>query len=177
MGELCLLSICASRRLKRRCQTKLLASLFIGEKVTLGDKYGAISDFTETIRLDSKNIKPYILRGLAKFDIGDKYGAISDFTEAVRINPRNSEAYLMRGMVKEVLGDVYGSISDYTEVIRFNPESGKAYFSRGTQKLTIGDRKGAARDIAKAAILYKQQGNTVELELLNIWTSYRNFVY
>ena len=119
----------------------------------------------------------YIARGATKFGIDDKYGAISDFTEAIRVNPKESEAYLWRGMVKGLLGDVYGSISDYTEIIRFNPESGKAYFNRGKQKLTIGDRKGAAIDIAKAAILFKQQGEILELEVLKIWTSYRNFVY
>jgi len=69
------------------------------------DYKGAISDYTEAIRINPKNATAYFWRGSAKSDLGDKYGAIADYTESIRLNPKNDVTYLKRGLTKWSLGD------------------------------------------------------------------------
>ena len=48
----------------------------------LGDYYGAISDSTKTIELNSKDKKAYAIRGMSKEEIGDMKGACFDWRKA-----------------------------------------------------------------------------------------------
>ncbi|MEB3148317.1 MAG: tetratricopeptide repeat protein, partial [Sphaerospermopsis sp.] len=51
-------------------------------KSDLGDKKGAIDDFTQAITINPQFAKAYHNRGYAKFDLGDKKGAIDDLETA-----------------------------------------------------------------------------------------------
>ena len=51
-------------------------------KSALGDYYGAISDYSKSIKIDSNDSFPYYFRGLAKKEIGDLNGACSDWEKA-----------------------------------------------------------------------------------------------
>lgn len=50
---------------------------------------GAITDYTDVIRLDPKNVTAYHARGLAWNVVGNTERAIADLTEAARLNPLN----------------------------------------------------------------------------------------
>ena len=56
-------------------------------KDSLGDKYGAIADYTEFIRLNPNSAEAFYLRGSSKSDLGDKTGALDDFQKALKTIP------------------------------------------------------------------------------------------
>jgi tetratricopeptide (TPR) repeat protein len=67
-----------------------------------GDRYRAIADFTEAIRLDPKSAIAYNSRGNANREDHDR--AIADYTAAIRLDPK-SQAYKNRGIVYSAFGD------------------------------------------------------------------------
>jgi tetratricopeptide (TPR) repeat protein len=69
-------------------------------KISKGDYYGAISDFTKVIEQQPRDPKPYYYRGISKYNLKDYAGAIWDFTMAIECNPKYADAFYMRGMSK-----------------------------------------------------------------------------
>ena len=120
------------------------------EKGNKGDYYGAISDFTKALEINS-SVGAYYNRGWNKAKLKDYYGAISDFTKALEIDPNYSEAYYNRGWNKAKLKDYNGAISDYTKAIEINPKKEEAFANRGSSKELIGDMEGACSDWRKAS--------------------------
>ena len=120
------------------------------EKGNKGDYYGAISDFTKALEINS-SVGAYYNRGWNKAKLKDYYGAISDYTKAIEINPKKEEAYLNRGFAKHYLKDYYGAISDYTKAIEINPSYALGFSNRGSSKELIGDMQGACDDWRKAS--------------------------
>jgi tetratricopeptide (TPR) repeat protein len=55
----------------------------------LGDKEGAIKDYTDGIRLNPKNALAYYGRGLTHVELGNKSEAIEDFQEASKLSLDN----------------------------------------------------------------------------------------
>jgi tetratricopeptide (TPR) repeat protein len=51
----------------------------------LGDKQGAIEDYTQAIKIDPNYVNAYYNRGVARSELGDKQGAIKDFQTAANI--------------------------------------------------------------------------------------------
>ncbi len=135
------------------------------EKQNRGDKQGAITDYSEAIRLNPNYAQAYNNRGLAKNNIGNRQGAILDYNEAIRLNPKYSLAYYNRGLVKYKLEDKHGSIADYNKSIRLNPDFADAYNSRGIAKRHLNDIHGSVMDYSEAislspnfAIAYHNRG-------------------
>ena len=96
-------------------------------KSDLGDHYGAISDYSEAIRLnpnDPDNTSIYYYnRGRAKADLEDKNGALIDYTEAIRHNSNNGEIYYHRGIIISELGDNNEALANFYKAIAlFNKE-------------------------------------------------------
>lgn len=96
-------------------------------KSDLGNHYGAISDYTEAIRLNSNDPDNtsiyYYNRGRAKADLEDKNGALIDYTEAIRHNPNNGEIYYHRGIITSDLGDKSEALANFYKAIAlFNKE-------------------------------------------------------
>tara|TARA_B000000565_G_scaffold229897_1_gene187889 strand:+ start:231 stop:704 length:474 start_codon:yes stop_codon:yes gene_type:complete len=84
------------------------------EKGNKGDYYGAISDFTKALEINSSDANAYYNRGWNKHKIKDYYGAISDYTKAIEIKPA-ADAYVNRAFSKEKIGDLKGACSDWRE--------------------------------------------------------------
>ena len=120
------------------------------EKGNKGDYYGAISDFTKALEINS-SVGAYYNRGWNKAKLKDYYGAISDYSKAIKINPNKEEAYLNRGFAKHNLNDYYGAVSDYTKAIEINPSYALGFSNRGSSKELIGDMQGACSDWRKAS--------------------------
>ena len=117
-----------------------------------GDYYGAISDYTKAIEIDSRNAYAYGRRGIAKYDLNDLSGSLSDLTKSVEIKPDQFNLAFLAD-TKFKLGDYYGAISDYSKAITFDPSNFYAYKYRGMAKEKIGDLKGACSDWRKASSL------------------------
>ncbi len=112
----------------------------------LGDRQGAISDYSEVLTLDPTDEVAYNNRGLARYDVGDKEGAIADFAAAVQHNPQNVTAYCNLGYVRSELGDKSGAIDDYNRALQLNPRCVTAYFYRGLARTRLQNRQGAIAD-------------------------------
>jgi tetratricopeptide (TPR) repeat protein len=138
------------------------ANFFINrgvDKLDAEDYKGAISDFTEAIKINPKDGVAYFNRGLAKDYLEDYKGAISDYTEAIKINPKDGDAYFNRGVAKGSLEDYKGAISDYTEAIKINPKDGDAYYNIGVAKESLEDYKGAISDYTQAIKFNRNYGD------------------
>ncbi len=73
---------------------------------------GAISDFSEAIRLKPDEALPYMMRGMLVALSGDKQGAIADLSEAIRLKPKEAQFYTVRGLLRSQAGDKQGGIED-----------------------------------------------------------------
>ncbi|OBQ29234.1 MAG: hypothetical protein AN483_11745 [Aphanizomenon flos-aquae MDT14a] len=116
----------------------------------LGDKQGAIDDYTLAIKINPNYALAYYNRGIVRDDLGDKPGAIDDYTQAIKFNPKYAEAYYNRGIVRDDLGDKPGAIDDYTLAIKINPNYALAYYNRGIVRDDLGDKPGAIDDYTQA---------------------------
>jgi tetratricopeptide (TPR) repeat protein/S1-C subfamily serine protease len=132
----------------------------------LGDKPGAIDDYTQAIKINPNYAQAYYNRGIVRYDLGDKPGAIDDYTQAIKINPNYALAYNNRGNVRYDLGDKPGAIDDYTQAIKINPNYAQAYYNRGIVRYDLGDKPGAIDDYTQAikinpnyALAYNNRGN------------------
>lgn len=112
----------------------------------LGDRQGAIADYTEVLRIKPGDDVAYNNRGLARYEIGDKQGAMADFDLAVQHNPENFIAYCNRGLLRSELGDKLGAIEDYTYAIQIEPDYTTAYLYRGLARTKMQNRLGAIAD-------------------------------
>ena len=86
-------------------------------KYHLGDYKGAITDYTQAIRLkpDSEldDADAYYNRGVAKGKLGQHLAAIADYDTAIRLKPDDAKAYYNRGIAKDDLGQHLAAIADY----------------------------------------------------------------
>lgn len=112
----------------------------------LGDRQGAIADYTEVIRIQPHDDVAYTNRGLARYDLGDRPGAMEDFAVAIHHNPQNYIAYFNRGFVRSELEDKLGAIEDYTFALQINPDYSTGYFHRGLARTRMQNKLGAIQD-------------------------------
>lgn len=116
----------------------------------IGDKAGAIADYTRVLQIQPNDDVAYNNRGLAHYDQGDVQAAIADFSQALDINPENLAAYCNRGFVRFDLGDRLGAIEDYSQAIEINSQVAAIYFYRGLARTRLGNKLGAIEDYNQA---------------------------
>ncbi|WP_017716809.1 tetratricopeptide repeat-containing S1 family peptidase [Kamptonema formosum] len=116
----------------------------------LGDKKGAIADYTKAIELKPDFAETYYNRGNAHYALGDKQGAIIDYSKAIELKPDDAKAYYNRGNTRDDLGDKQGAIIDYSKAIELKPDDAEAYNNRGVARDDLGDKQGAIIDYSKA---------------------------
>ena len=115
-------------------------------KYHLGDYKGAITDYTQAIRLKPDSAGAYLNRGLAKDDLGQHLAAIADYDILIRLKPDDADAYNNRGNSKYKLGQHFAAIADYDIAIRLNPDDVDVYFNRGIVKNDLGQYVAAIAD-------------------------------
>jgi len=70
------------------------------QKYEYGDYAGAITDYSEVLRLNPDDLEAYIFRGIARAHQGDLAGGIADCTAAIRLNPNQRDGYMSRGGIR-----------------------------------------------------------------------------
>lgn len=142
----------------------------------LGDKAGAIADFTHILTLYPDDAMAYNYRGLAHYDAEDYTSAITDFTEAIQIDPHQPAPYCNRGFIRAEQGDYWNAIKDYTQAIQVSPQYAIAYFYRGLAHQKSENYSVALTDLSDAiqfapdspvayyyrALTWQKLGNLVE---------------
>ncbi|MBP5973328.1 tetratricopeptide repeat protein, partial [Brasilonema sp. CT11] len=125
----------------------------------LGDKQGAMEDYTQALRINPNDANAYNNRGLAHRDMKDYQRAMEDYTQALRINPNNANAYYNRGNVRALLRDKQGAIEDYTQALQINPNNANAYYNRGNVRALLRDKQGAIEDYTQALQINPNNAN------------------
>lgn len=135
-------------------------------RADLGDKSGAIADYTHILQVHPHDAVSYNHRGVARYDLRDVAGALADFNQALQQNPQQSAAYCNRAWLYGERGNWSAAIADYTQAIKVQPVA-IAYFYRGlayqqqADFLSAYDDFDAAVGLAPAvAAAYYYRGTT-----------------
>jgi len=116
-------------------------------KFGLKDYKGAISDFTEVVRLapanEAENGAAFFSRGLCKSALNDFNGALGDYEEAIRINSNNASAYRYRGMTQAALRNWEGALGDFDRFFALHGGDAESYRICGFAKAALKDYPGA----------------------------------
>lgn len=86
-----------------------------------GYKKGALQDYSEAIKLDSKDYLLYYWRANVRNDLADKEGALQDYSMSIDLDAAYAESYKQRSIVRKELGDEAGAVEDhrkYTELLK-----------------------------------------------------------
>lgn len=92
----------------------------------------AISDFNESLAVDSTNAYLYGHRGNSQRLLGNYSNAIKDLTVAIQLKPQEPWFYYMRGWIyEEFQKDNVAGLKDYNTAISIDPEYAYTYVHRG----------------------------------------------
>jgi tetratricopeptide (TPR) repeat protein len=114
-----------------------------------GEHDDAIIDYTEALRLDSKDALAYYHRGLAYVARQDFDLAIADFTESLKLHPKNAEVWYHRGLAYRVRHKYDKAIADFTQALKIDPLHAEAGNRREeaarvkAERPKVEDRHGA----------------------------------
>lgn len=123
---------------------------------TLGDRAGAIADYTAAIALEPSSAYSYAARATEREEMGLNELAMNDHNSAISIDPRVDSFYKKRGYLSGRLGDYEAAKRDFSTVLSLNPTS-DAYVDRGFAREISGDIAGAIDDYTKATLLFPVQ--------------------
>ena len=113
-----------------------------------------IADNSFVLQKDSKNVKAYIIRGMAYADRFEYGRALQDFSVAVSLAPNSVSAYYQRGQVLWQKGQNARAIRDYLRVLTIEPENALAMQALGALYLHSLNR--AVIDEDKGCSYFKQ---------------------
>jgi len=88
-----------------------------------GDYDSAITDTSESIKLNPNDAMAYGTRGAAYKGKKDFDNAVADFDEAIRLDPNNAPAYGNRGLTYFAKGDKDQAILDLEMAVKLDPQN------------------------------------------------------
>lgn len=121
-------------------------------RADLGDKAGAIADYTHVLRRQPHDAITLNHRGVARYDTGDRQAALSDFQSSLQHDPQQTAPYCNRAWLHVESGNLTEAIADYTRSIEVQP-SAIAYFYRGLAHQQQQDCRRALSDFDAAVCL------------------------
>ena len=90
-------------------------------KSELGDKAGAIADWSTAQGMEVSTADEYASRGYAKSRLGNKKGALDDFNQALVVNPNHVRSIVNRAALFYESGDKAQAITTLEDAIAINP--------------------------------------------------------
>lgn len=116
----------------------------------LGDGENAVSDFSESIRLNPGNAVAYNNRANAYAALGVFDRALADFAESLRLDPEDGSTFNNRGTVYQKLADHRRALAHYDEAIRLDPGLMLARNNRCVAHRSVGEFAKALEDCTRA---------------------------
>jgi tetratricopeptide (TPR) repeat protein len=89
------------------------------ERDRLGDKPGALADYTQAIELDPRSALTRANRGWAYLNSTSL--ALADFDQAIKLAPDQGDLYNGRGYARVLLGKYRQGVEDAAEALRHDP--------------------------------------------------------
>ncbi|HTL90002.1 MAG TPA: tetratricopeptide repeat protein [Leptolyngbya sp.] len=114
----------------------------------LGDRQGAIEDYSSVIELNANYAIAYNNRALIKFELGDHPGAIADLNRAILNDSQNSIPYCNRGVIWLQMGEKVNAIEDFSYAIHVDPAYLNAHFQRGLTRMRFENKLEAIEDFS-----------------------------
>ncbi|MBL1210129.1 tetratricopeptide repeat protein [Geminocystis sp. GBBB08] len=90
----------------------------------------AISFYTQAIKYNNFNYRPYLLRGICRYKLDQKKEAIADLSQAINLNNTCDLAYHWQGYIYQELGNYSEALVNYSHEIVINSLSFFAYYRR-----------------------------------------------
>ncbi|NDJ17649.1 tetratricopeptide repeat protein [Myxacorys almedinensis] len=115
-------------------------------RYALGDKQGAIADYSEVVRINPNHCLAYNNRALVQDELENREDAIADLNRAILSNPRNCIAYCNRGVIRLRLGELASAIEDFSYAIQVDSDCANAFAQRGLARLRSGNETSAIDD-------------------------------
>jgi tetratricopeptide (TPR) repeat protein/V8-like Glu-specific endopeptidase len=131
-----------------------------------GDLTGAIADYSKIIQISPNNLRAYSNRAGIYQEQKEWSLALKDYASMLNINPNETDAYSEQLKIYQQLKDDRGVVKALDGLVRLYPAIISHLSNRGDAKLKLKDRAGAIADYRKSIELYRQQGNTSEVERL-----------
>jgi tetratricopeptide (TPR) repeat protein len=122
----------------------------------LGDKLGAIADYTHILSVHPDDAIAHNYRGLAHYEVGHATAAMADFTTAIALNPEQAAAYCNRAFIRAEQGDLHSALDDYNRAVHAQPDCAIAYFYRGMTWQKLENHQEAISDYTEALYLSPQ---------------------
>lgn len=133
------------------------------KKLSEGDNYGAILEYSKAIESNPSDPDYYYGRGISKVNLKDYREAILDFELAIKLDSTHDDAYMGRGVCMKALEQFDQAILDFNKAIQINPQSKGAFFNLG---LTFLDK----RECQSAIFCFSQA-----IELEQDFNNYNNY--
>ena len=131
-------------------------------KEELGDVAGAISDYSEGLKLNPNYRQLYHRRGSAYEQQGNPDLAIKDFSQAIRLDPGDTEALVLRGLTYASRGDFERALMDYDAALAETPDDDLVLVLRGELREELGQTESARADYRRALELDPQNAEAKE---------------
>jgi len=121
-----------------------------------GDFDGAITDFSETVLLESNFHHVYLQRGLVHRRKGNFDKATADYDKAIEVEPDNFTAYYERGLLHQLKGELDKALADFTNTILIKPDHAVARTSLLGILKKLG-REDEAKEHEQIALIFIQK--------------------
>jgi tetratricopeptide (TPR) repeat protein len=125
-------------------------------RLAIGKLAEAVSDFTETARLEPMSTSPLVNRGIAKTGVGDLAGARADFDRALEIAPADPFALLHRALLSLDENNLAATKADVDKLLQVEPGSFEGLNCRGLIHLREKKDEQAIADFSKAIEIFPQ---------------------
>ncbi len=97
----------------------------------LGETSKALSDFNESVSLDSSDYRAVYNRGNAWYQLGEFTNAVEDYDRALRLEPKAADIYINRGNALVKIEKLNEAINDYQFAMKIDPGNYLTHFNLG----------------------------------------------
>jgi tetratricopeptide (TPR) repeat protein len=132
-----------------------------------GDIAGAIADYTKIIQLNPNNIRSYSYRAEIYKQRKEYPKALADYDSVLKINPNETQAYSSQLDMYTELKDYPGMLKSLHGLVRIYPNIPAYVWQLGETQAAMRNKPAALQSYRKALELYRQQGDTSQVENMN----------
>ena len=129
-----------------------------------GHTHSSLAAFNEAVKLDPKQSKAWVNRGVVLKDLGRGEDAEESFRKALEMNPNDALANINLGDELLTQKKYQDAVDSYRKAIRLDPKLANAYYSMAIAFAESGLYRDAARSWRKCAELAQATGKPGDKE-------------
>jgi len=129
-----------------------------------GHKHSALATYNEAVKIDPKQSRAWVNRGVVLKELGRAADAEESFRKALEANPEDTLAQVNLGDELLTQKKYQEAVDAYRKAIRVNPNLANAYYSLAIAFAESGLYRDAARSWRKCAELAQASGTAGDKE-------------